>query len=159
MDTTTIVSYERGEIPYEPARRRRFGRRFVEATMGWPKGIDEVRRALPEHLWDAAPPATARAGSWAVVAKVGEQRVAFAWIIPMPCSTTECCAEEVSVLPAWQGRGIGPGCLVRVLAWMQELRYERVAILPLGWARTVERMGFTHQDHGIYVAAIADVTT
>lgn len=152
------VGYERCEIPYQAARRRRLGLGYVEASMRWPAGIPGVRRALPKYLWNAAPPGTARRGSWAVIAKVAERAIAFAWIIPSPGSDSDCVAEEVAVLPEWQGNGIGPACLIRVLAWMEELGYRQVAVLPMGWATTVERMGFRRQDFGMYAAAINEVT-
>src|SRR5688500_4489218 len=87
----------------------------------WPRDLQVVRRVLPPHLHDSPPSGAARYGLWVIAANVGRRPVGVAWAVHSAGDPTGAYIEEIAVLEAYQGRGIGVALLHEVARWMVEI--------------------------------------
>ena len=87
--------------------------------------------------------------SWLLVASKGGRPVGFAWVRPL--SNHRAYIEEVAVLPALQGLGIGTALLREVVTRLHLQGCEEVTILPISQRKAwVERAGFLATAGGTY---------
>jgi GNAT superfamily N-acetyltransferase len=109
---------------------------------GWPRELAEVRKVLPEHVQQAAPPGSAAYGSWIVVAEAAQRAVGLAWAVPFAGDPRAAYVEEVAVIGEYVQRGLGGELLRQVAEWMIELDRPELHIYPTSGSGWVERVGF-----------------